>query len=213
MGIKFKPEWAKGLDGAHIIPRNVEEATEKLEVGTGALRPFCGAGRGIDYALAAACDDAKTPLEAFDHLGFIVSQLLNVRENMRREAAEELEAARADDKTLPLGFVDEPIKLSKFPLEREEKQTFIQTNAGAAYYVAGHVEVERADAPPELVGQAGAYAWLEDVGGRSESVYNHGFNFGEVKAGASAAIEDYQDTGETWAGDFDGQRGADRFPD
>lgn len=82
--ISFKPEWAKFMDGEHVIEKQVEEATASLLM-TGA---GYGAGRGIDYALAAACEDADTPNEALDHLHFIIRQLEIARDNMRKDIPE-----------------------------------------------------------------------------------------------------------------------------
>jgi hypothetical protein len=82
MSIEFNEKWAEGLDGEQSIRKFVEAASETLSTIPHALRTG-GAAAGIDYALAAVCDNADTEQEAYHHLCFIVAELEKVRLNMQ----------------------------------------------------------------------------------------------------------------------------------
>lgn len=86
MSIEFNERWAEGLDGEKHIAQYVGQASEAILQTPHALRTG-GAASGIDYALAAVCDNADTEQEAYHHLCFIVAELENVRDNMRASIA------------------------------------------------------------------------------------------------------------------------------
>ena len=74
------------------------------------------------------------------------------------------------------------IELEKYPLPKSENQTYICTNDGEEFFIAGHIEVGKL-ANPELKGKSGAYAWLEESPYYGqESCYNGTFNLHKKRA-------------------------------